>query len=85
MSNRFDFEELIFKCWHVTDDIDTVVKFTDGIDLNAIDKDKLQNMLIGMSALYNHRFNELMDMFGELVRNRTILGPSDIRINPLDV
>lgn len=85
MSDRFEFEDLIFKCWRVTDDIDTVVKFTDSFDLKATDKDKLQNMLIGISELYNLRFDELTNMFSELVRNKTILGPSKIRDDLLDI
>lgn len=74
MSDRFEFENLLYKCWHIIDDIDTVINFTDSIELAAADKDKLQNMLVGINTVYDQRFNDMMNMFAELVRNRIILG-----------
>jgi hypothetical protein len=73
--DRFLMEEFIMKCWHVTDDIDTVISYVGDIDsISAEQQDTILNMLIGMKTMYNHRFNELMDLFSELVEHGDIKG-----------
>ena len=67
--DRFDFEQDIFKCWHIVDDIDQVAELV--IDRDA-SKDTISNILIGLSALYGDRFQRLMDDFEELIANGKI-------------
>jgi len=57
MSDIFDLEQSIMKCWNVVDDIDLVYK-------NVMDRqrpfteDELANILLGMKQLYHLRFEE---------------------------
>jgi hypothetical protein len=73
MLDRFDFEEHLMKCWHITDDIRTIIRTVDNKVINAEEKDELLNMLVGVEALYNERFRQLMDNFNTLIENGKIL------------
>jgi len=68
MSDRFDFEQQLLDCWNVTTDLKTVLKATEGLD--ASKEDDIQNMLIGMIALYDHKFNELFSMFEQQMKEK---------------
>lgn len=72
--DRFLLEDMIMKCWHVTDDIETVTSYVEGMKLPAKDTDVLMNMLIGMTAIYNQRFSDMMNLFGEMIQNGHIEG-----------
>ena len=72
--DRFMLEQKLMNCWQMTDDLDTIAEYIgDSSDINAQGKDRLLNMLIGMRDLYHIKFEHTMDLFNELVRNRTIL------------
>jgi hypothetical protein len=70
MYNRFDFEDNLMKCWHVTDDINLLVKMVGDIEMDVKHQDKLMNILIGMRELYNQRFSETFNLFEELVHEK---------------
>ena len=72
--DRFMLEEMIMQCWHVTDDIGTVLSYMEKANIPAKDMDVLMNMLHGMQAIYNQRFSDMMDLFGEMIRNGHIEG-----------
>jgi len=65
--NKIDFEQLLLKCWNVTDDIDLLCEevcegtFKDVPEL----QDKVANILIGLSSMYNLKFEKLYRMFEE--------------------
>ena len=65
--DRFDFEQQIMHCWHVTDDIRTVTEYLLDAPLEAGREDKIANMLMGIEALYNAKFEKLFDQFESLV------------------
>jgi len=67
MITRFDLEDMLMKCWHVTDDIDLVVTMVGNMDINARDKDRLLNILIGLKELYNARHSATFAVFEDLV------------------
>lgn len=69
MSNRFDFEKQIFRCWSVTDDLDTLIEAVIEKDMS---KDQIANTLLGMQQLYELRFTKLFDMFEELLHNKEL-------------
>jgi len=76
--DRFLLEQKLMDCWHVTDDIDTVADYIgENSDIPARERDKLLNMLIGMRELYHLKFDRTLDLFAELIRNRTISGPME--------
>ena len=69
MSDRFDFEQQIQKCWMVTDDIKEVSQhFLEYHDANFT-KDKVANTLTGLAELYDIKFNKLWDLFEDVVMN----------------
>ena len=70
--DRFMLEQMMMQCWHVTDDIETVLSYIEKANISAKDTDKLMNMLHGMQAIYHQRFSDMLDLFGELVKNGDI-------------
>lgn len=68
--DRFEFETQLFQCWHITEDIDTVIKSTDNMVIDAKARDELLNMLIGLRVLYHNRFSHMFELFEELVKTR---------------
>ena len=69
MSDRFDFEQQILKCWNVTDDIRELSEhFSDYHDSNFT-KDKVANSLNGLAELYDIKFNKLWDLFEDVHMN----------------
>ena len=65
--DRFDFEQQIMQCWHVTDDIRTVSEYLLDAPLEVDREDKIANMLMGIEALYNAKFEKLFSQFESLV------------------
>lgn len=72
MADRFDFEELIMSCWHVTDDIKTIADYVNTIELPSEAHIKLYTMLIGTKELYDLRFRILTDMFSDMIQSGVI-------------
>ena len=68
--NRFDFEQQIMECWCVTSDIRTVSEYLLDAPLEADREDKIANMLMGMEALYNAKFDKLFRQFENLVKEQ---------------
>jgi len=65
--DRFDFEQQIMECWNVTSDIQTVTEYLLDAPLEANREDKIANMLMGIEALYNAKFDKLFRQFEALV------------------
>lgn len=61
--DQFDLEQQIMECWHVTDDIRTVLEYLMDAPLEGDREDKVANMLIGIEALYDAKFNKLFQQF----------------------
>jgi len=66
--DRFDFEQQIMACWNVTSDIRTVTEYLLDAPLEAGREDKIANMLMGMEALYEAKFNKLFLQFESLIQ-----------------
>lgn len=69
MKTQFDrvkFEQQLMECWDVTNDIKTVCTYLVDAPLEPGREDKIANMLIGIEALYNARFEELFRQFGQM-------------------
>lgn len=69
--DRFDFEQQIMQCWHVTDDIRTVTEYLLDAPLEVDREDKIANMLMGIEALYNAKFDKLFSQFESLVHEHS--------------
>lgn len=69
MSDRFDFEQQIIKCWNATDDLREVADhFLEYHEAN-LTKDRVANTLNGLAELYDIKFNKLWDLFEEVHMN----------------
>lgn len=66
MSDRFDFEQQIMKCWNVVDEIEEVYNMF--YEQTPIDNDKLAHCLLGLHEMYQARFNALWEMFEDNCR-----------------
>jgi hypothetical protein len=64
---RFDLEEDIMSCWQVTEELKVVLDALghDPVfkDMDAAYSDKLMNLLIGMKAMNELKFNKLFNTF----------------------
>jgi len=66
MSDRFDFEQQIQKCWMVTDDI---YELAEAILEHGLTTDQTTNVLFGMKEMYELKFNKLWDLFEDVHMN----------------
>ena len=66
--DRFEFEQQIMACWNVTSDVKTVAEYLMDAPLEPGREDKMANMLIGIEALYQAKFDKLFSQFEDLVR-----------------
>lgn len=73
MKTRFDLEDELMKCWHITDDIAAVSDIVVDTEMDDRDKDKLLNILIGMKQLYDHKFQETYNTMDALIRQRELI------------
>ena len=65
---RFTLEEKIMNCWRVIDDLKTLGNVYD----REHTEDEILNILIGITDLYDQRFNELFDTFEECIERGVI-------------
>lgn len=68
--DQFDFEQQIMECWNVTSDVKVVTEYLLDAPLDANREDKAANMLIGIEALYNAKFEKLFQIFEEFNAER---------------
>jgi len=71
MKNRFDLEKEIMECWNITSDIDDVYEYVmngNGNELSTDERDRVANILLGMSQLYELKFNKLSNTFEQCVK-----------------
>ena len=64
--DRFDFEQDIFDCWHIIDDLKQLHSMV--CENEDTSKDDIANVLGGMITLYDDRFRQLMDAFEHLIK-----------------
>lgn len=68
MSARFDLEQQIMECWNVTTDIKRVTEYVLDAPLEPNREDKIANMLLGMEALYEVKFDRCFRTFEKLLK-----------------
>ena len=69
MTDRFDLEQNIMKCWNVTEDIDLLYRSVMEKELTT---DEIANFLLGMKTMYDLKFDELFANFEQMVGERKI-------------
>lgn len=65
--DRFDLEQEILDCWHITDDLQTIME-TDSLNLS----DDVHNLLLGLKTLYHLKFERTFATFENLVTQRKL-------------
>ena len=62
MSDRFDFEQQITKCWFVVDDLK---ELDEGLfeDWLKFDKDSVSNHILAIANSYDIKFHKLWELF----------------------
>lgn len=68
--DRFDFEQDLMKCWSITDDLKLL---TEAVLEKELTRDQISNILIGMTELYELRFDKLFSDFEVGTREQKIL------------
>lgn len=66
MTDRFDLEQDIMKCWNVVEDLQNLY------DCEQLTKDQQQNYLLGLITIYEVKFNKLWKSFEDSVNNKQI-------------
>ena len=65
---QFDLEQQIMECWNVTTDLKRVTEYLLDAPLEPNREDKIANMLIGMEALYEVKFDRCFRTFEKLLK-----------------
>ena len=71
MTDRFDLEQQIMKCWNITEEIQLLNENV--LEKDGLTKDEISNFLLGLATIYEMKFEKLFDQFGELIENKKIL------------
>lgn len=66
-SDRFELEQLILRCWGITEDIDLIVRQLDQASVEGT-----RSHLEGLKVLCSLRFEALFDLFENMVREKQI-------------
>ena len=74
--DRFDFEQDIFDCWHIIDDLKQLHSMV--CENDDTSKDDIANVLGGMFTLYDDRFRQLMDAFEHLIKVDGLSAPESV-------
>ena len=77
MYDRFDHEQQIMDCWRVVDDLSTLAE---GVMENNLTTDQITNIIIGMEAIYNLKFDKLFRTFEDSI-NQTMFARADANTN----
>ena len=68
MSDRFDFEQQIVKCWSVVDDLKDLDEGLFEGWLNST-QDEVSNQILAVANLYDVKFNKLWNLFEDVHMN----------------
>jgi len=64
MTSRFDLEQEILTCWGVVDDLKFYISTSD-----TWTEDERMNFLIGISVKYDKKFNQLFQVFEDMIKD----------------
>ena len=67
-NSAFDLEQHIMECWNVTTDLKRVTEYLLDAPLEPGREDKIANMLMGMEALYEVKFDRCFRTFEKLLK-----------------
>lgn len=64
IKNTFDLEQQIMDCWHVADELKLL---SEQSDLDGVSREDLSQILLGLSKLYQMKFNKLFCEFEKML------------------
>lgn len=67
VSDRFDFEQQIIKCWNITNDLKEICDAFMNYESTNFTQDRVVNTLTGVAELYEIKFNKLWELFETVV------------------
>jgi len=67
---QFELEQQILDCWHVTDDLK--VLFEAVVEHDDLTKDDIANVLLGMSTLYQLKFDKTFSTFEKYIKENSL-------------
>jgi len=70
MSDRFDLEQQILKCWNITEEIQLLNEQV--LENDELTKDQISNYLLGLHTIYEMKFDKLFNQFETMVREKKI-------------
>jgi len=63
---QFDLEQGILNCWNICEDMKIVADYV--LNTASIDRDKLANIMIGLSDMYQLKFEKTFSDFEETIK-----------------
>lgn len=67
MKNRFDLEDDILSCWNIVSDLRAL---SEAVCNEALNTDKIANILIGLEQLYDIKFNKAFCTLEQLIQSQ---------------
>jgi len=71
MTDRFDLEQQILKCWNITEEIELLNENV--LENDDLTKDDISNYLLGLQTMYELKFEKLFRQFEEMIKDKKIL------------
>lgn len=71
MSDRFDLEQQIMKCWNITEEVQLLNEQV--LENDTLTKDQISNYLLGLHTIYDMKFEKLFEQFSDMVKDKKIL------------
>ncbi len=71
MTDRFDLEQQIMKCWNITEEIQLLNELV--LERDEFTKDQISNYLLGLETIYEAKFGKLFDQFSTMVKEKKII------------
>lgn len=71
MSDRFDLEQQIMKCWNITEEVQLLNEQV--LENDTLTKDQISNYLLGLNTIYDMKFEKLFEQFSQMVQEKKIL------------
>jgi len=71
MSDRFDLEQQILKCWNITEEVQLLNEQV--LENDTLTKDQISNYLLGLSTIYDMKFEKMFEQFSDMVKEKKII------------
>jgi hypothetical protein len=73
----FDLESHIFSCWNLVDELNVLAQA-----IEDKDEDEIINIIIGLKALYNRKFDRLFNAYTQVLSHQSKLKNQEKSIEP---